>query len=107
MFIVSKRSFEVPLPDGSFIRIPRDYIGEIPDAAAQHPLIQGAIKSGWVSTPITTKDAALYAADAVAEEAEAAADIRPDAVAEEAEAPAEDLAEAPAEARKKKATRKK
>ncbi len=90
MFIVSKRSFEVPLPDGSFIRIPRDYIGEIPDAAAQHPLIQGAIKSGWVSTPVTTKDAALYAADAAAEEAEAAADIRPDA-----------------EAPKKKAARKK
>ena len=102
MFIVSKRSFEVPLPDGTLFRIPRDYIGEIPDAAAQHPLIQGAIKSGWVSTPITTKDAALYAADAVAEEAEAAADIRPDA-----EAPAEVPAEAPAEASKKKATRKK
>lgn len=90
MFIVSKRSFEVPLPDGSLFRIPRDYIGEIPDAAAQHPLIQGAIKSGWVSTPIATKDAALYAADAVAKEAEAAADIRSDA-----------------EAPKKKAARKK
>lgn len=81
MFIVSKRSFEVPLPDGSLFRIPRDYIGDIPDAAAQHPLIQGAIKSGWVSTPVATRDAALYAADAEAEEAEAAADIRPDAEA--------------------------
>ena len=106
MFIVSKRSFEVPLPDGSFIRIPRDYIGEIPYAAAQHPLIQGAIKSGWVSTPVTTKDAALYAADAVAEEAEAAADIRPDAVAEEAEAAADIRPDAVAQ-KKKKATRKK
>ena len=105
MFIVSKRSFEDPLPDGTHFRIPRDYIGEIPDAAAQHPLIQGAIKSGWVSTPVTTKDAALYAADAVAEEAEAAADIRPDAVAEEAEAAADIRPDA--EAPKKKATRKK
>mgnify|MGYP000035936005 CR=1 FL=1 len=40
MFIVSKRSYAVRLSDGSFYRIPKDFIGEIPEEVAESRLVQ-------------------------------------------------------------------
>ena len=41
MFIVSKRSYAVRLSDGSFYRIPKDFIGEIPEEVAESRLVAG------------------------------------------------------------------
>lgn len=45
MFIVSKRSYAVRLSDGSFYRIPKDFIGEIPEEVAESRLVQRAVRS--------------------------------------------------------------
>lgn len=81
MFIVSKRTFKLRFKDGSVYTIPRDYIGEIPDAAAQHPLVLLAMKDGSIATPAGRKDAQVEEAAKIAAEIEAAHDIRPDAPA--------------------------
>lgn len=78
MFIVSKRNFKVRI-GGEPYRIAKDYIGEIPDAVAEHPLIKGAIKSGWIAVPESHRDAELYRADAEAAQKAAEGDLRPDA----------------------------
>lgn len=79
MFIISKRNFLIQIPGRAPYRIPKDYIGEIPDDIAAHWMIQDAIRSGMISTPVGKKDNQLEAADEVAEEKAAAVDIRPDA----------------------------
>ena len=48
MFIVSKRSYAVRLSNGSFYRIPKDFIGEIPEEVAESRLVQRAVRSGSI-----------------------------------------------------------
>ena len=87
MFIISKRNFLIQIPGRAPYRIPKDYIGEIPNDIAAHWMVQAAICSGMISTPVGKKDNQLEAADEVA-----AADIRPDA-----QKPAEDVPETDSE----------
>lgn len=77
MFINSKKCFEVCEGGQKFV-IPRDYIGNIPDWAAKHWLVQAAIKDGSIATPGNTADQALEAADAEAAEKSEEYDQRPD-----------------------------
>lgn len=92
MFIISKRNFLIQIPGRAPYRIPKDYIGEIPNDIAAHWMVQAAICSGMISTPVGKKDNQLEVADEVAEEKAAAADIRPDA-----QKPAEDVPETDSE----------
>jgi expansin (peptidoglycan-binding protein) len=59
-------------------------MGEVPDHLQEHPLFQAAVRGGDIMVPGSTSDKAVYAADAVSEAAQAAADIRPDAPAKKA-----------------------
>ena len=81
MFIVSKKNFIFRLSDGATFPVRRDYMGEVPDYLQEHPLFQAAVRGGDIMTPESTADKEIYAADAVSEAAQAAADIRPDAPA--------------------------
>ena len=60
MFIVSKRSYAVRLSDGSFYRIPKDFIGEIPEEVAESRLVQRAVRSGSIAVPSGTRDRELF-----------------------------------------------
>ena len=80
MFIISKRNFKIRRADGKVFRIPKEFVGTIPDDVAWHPLIKSAIACGWIATPDTTADAALIKADTKAAKKAAETDIRPDAV---------------------------
>lgn len=80
MFIISKRNFKIRRANGDVYRIPKEFVGTIPDDVAGHPLIKSAIACGWIATPDTTADAALIKADVKAAEKAAETDIRPDAV---------------------------
>lgn len=62
MFINSKVKLLVRNGDEEYV-IPKDYIGEIPDAIAKSWLVQNAIKSGHVVAPENKTDKALEAAD--------------------------------------------
>lgn len=84
MFIVSKKNFIFRFPDGSTFLVRRDYMGDAPDYLKDHPLFQAAVRGGDIMVPGSTSDKAVYAADAVSEAAQAAADIRPDAPAKKA-----------------------
>ena len=90
MFIVAKRNYLVRRADGSFYRIEKDYIGEIPEDVAKSGLVQRAIIGGNIAVPGGKKDKELYKADDVAAELVAEYDIRPDAEKTAAE---EDTAE--------------
>ena len=79
MFIVSKRSFKFRFKDAESFRIPNEFMGNIPDHVAQHPLFQAAVRGGEIMVPETTADKAIYKSDEEAAEARAAHDIRPDA----------------------------
>ena len=68
MFIIAKRNYLVRRADGSFYRIEKDYIGEIPEDVAESELVQRAIVGGNIAVPGGTKDKELYKAY----------DIRPD-----------------------------
>ena len=74
MFIVAKRNYLVRRADGSFYRIEKDYIGEIPEE-----LVQRAIVGGNIAVPGGIRDRELYKADDAAAEQAAEYDIRPDA----------------------------
>lgn len=78
MFIVSKRSYAVRLSDGSFYRIPKDFIGEIPEEVAESRLVQRAVRSGSLRS-LRDRDRELLEADQKAEELQKENDIRPDA----------------------------
>lgn len=78
MFVISKRNFLVRRADGTSYLVKKDFVGDIPKDIFESSVIQGAIKGGLVATPDSTKDQALYAADAAAAEKEKDADIRPD-----------------------------
>lgn len=94
MFIVSKRSYAVRLSDGSFYRIPKDFIGEIPEEVAESRLVQRAVRSGSIAVPSGTRDRELLEADQKAEELQKENDIRPDA-GEEAGGSLEEQPETP------------
>lgn len=79
MFIIAKRNYLVRRADGSFYRIEKDYIGEIPEDVAESELVQRAIVGGNIAVPGGTKDKELYKADDAAVEQAAEYDIRPDA----------------------------
>jgi expansin (peptidoglycan-binding protein) len=84
MFIVSKKNFIFRFPDGSTVPVARDFMGDAPNRLQEHPLFQAAVRGGDIMVPGSTSDKAVYAADAVSEAAQAAADIRPDAPAKKA-----------------------
>lgn len=58
MFINSKKSYEV-CGEGEKCVIPANYIGDIPDWAAKHWLIQAAIRDGSIATPEGRSDTAI------------------------------------------------
>jgi len=59
MFIVSTKAYGVKLKDGSFYKIPKGYIGEIPAEVANSLIVKLAIKDGSISTPASKKDAVV------------------------------------------------
>lgn len=79
MFIVSKRNYDVRRPDGSFYKIRKDFIGDIPEDVVASRLIQRAIRAGMIFIPSGTADRQLEEADKEAAEKAAENDIRPDA----------------------------
>lgn len=75
MFINSKKNFEIREGEQKLV-IPRDFIGEIPDWAAEHWLVQAAIKDGSIATPKSTADKSLEQADKTAKKKADTADKR-------------------------------
>lgn len=75
MFINSKKNFEIREGEQKLV-IPRDFIGEIPDWAAGHWLVQAAIKDGSIATPQNTADKSLEQADKTAKKKADTADKR-------------------------------
>lgn len=61
MFISSKKSYEVCANGGKCV-IPANYVGDIPDWAAKHWLVQAAIRDGSIATPEGRSDAAMESA---------------------------------------------
>ena len=78
MFIIAKRNYLVRRADGSFYRIEKDYIGEIPEDVAESELVQRAIVGGNIAVPGGTKDKKLYMADDAAAQPEAEYALRSD-----------------------------
>ena len=79
MFIVSKKNFIFRLPDGTFYKVAKDFMGEAPDYLADLPLFKLAVKGGDIMTPATTAEKDINKAEEKAAEAALNADIRPDA----------------------------
>lgn len=86
MFINSKKRFEINEGDQKLV-IPRNYIGSIPDWAADHWLVQAAITDGSIATPDGKRDRDLVKADETAGEKAEEFDLRPDGTEEEKEKP--------------------
>lgn len=62
MFVLSKRNLILPSPDGSrSIRVRQDYVGEIPDWAAQTAYFSALVADGKI-VPTTTRDKDTQAA---------------------------------------------
>ena len=79
MFIVSKKNFIFRLPDGTFYKVAKDFMGEAPDYITDLPLFKLAVKGGDILTPATTAEKDIYKAEDKAAEAALKADKRPDA----------------------------
>ena len=77
MFINSKKRFEIREGNQRLV-IPYNFIGNIPDWAARHWLVQAAIQDGSIATPDNAADKELEAADTVAGEKAEEYDIRPE-----------------------------
>lgn len=75
MFINSKKNFEICEGEQKLV-IPRNFIGEIPDWAAKHWLVQAAIKDGSIAAPQNTADKSLEQADKAAKKKAEATDKR-------------------------------
>ena len=57
MFIISKRRVILPSRDGSKRHlVPRDYIGEIPDWAAETDYFRSLVADGKIGVPESHKD---------------------------------------------------
>lgn len=80
MFIVAKHSFKFRFPDGTSYRIPKDYIGDVPDRVAGHAMFKAAIESGMIACPNSHADKEIIKASDKAVQKAVEADIRPDAV---------------------------
>ena len=78
MFVVSKRNFKFRTPGGDYT-LAKDYMGDVPDFITEHPLFKAAVQSGWIVTPDSHSDSAIYKADEKAVLRAQEADIRPDA----------------------------
>ena len=76
MFIVAKRNYLVRRADGSFYRIEKDYIGEIPEDVAESELVQRAIVGGNIAVPGGIRDRELYKADDAAAEEDAKESVK-------------------------------
>lgn len=64
MFIVSKRNIILPSKDGKrAFRVDRDYIGEIPEWAADTDYFRALAADGKIGVPEGHSDGALEAAD--------------------------------------------
>lgn len=64
MFVLSKRNVILPSKDGSRqYQLKRDYIGEIPDWAAQTPYFRSLVQDGKITVPESTKDKDTQAAE--------------------------------------------
>lgn len=60
MFILSKRNITLPSPDDStFVRVRRDFLGEIPEWATQTAYFAALVKDGKI-VPTEKKDKALH-----------------------------------------------
>lgn len=79
MFIISKRNLMIQRPGAAPYRIPKDYVGHIPEDIASHWIVQAAIADGTVATPRGKKDTDLENADEEAAKKAEQSDIRPDA----------------------------
>lgn len=57
MFVLSKRNVILPSPDGSKkVTVKRDFVGEIPDWAAETDYFRALVADGKISVPKTKKD---------------------------------------------------
>ena len=57
MFVLSKRNVILPSRDGSKTHlVPRDYIGEIPDWAAETDYFRRLVADGKITVPESHKD---------------------------------------------------
>lgn len=65
MFIMSKRNIELPSPDGSMrLKVQKDFIGDIPDWAADTAYFRALVKDGKIAVPASTKDKHITASEA-------------------------------------------
>lgn len=55
-FIISKRNFLIHRPDAEDYRIPKDYIGEIPEDVYNSHLVQKCIEAGTILVPASKSD---------------------------------------------------
>lgn len=64
MFIMAKRNVILPSKDGTQKHaVKRDYVGEIPDWAADTDYFRALVKDGKIAVPESTKDKDTQAAD--------------------------------------------
>ena len=61
-FIMSRNPMAVTMPDGSVYRIPKDFVGDIPQAVFDHWYVQASIKTGDIVVPDGKKDVQIEAA---------------------------------------------
>lgn len=87
-FIISKRNFLIHRPGAEDYRIPKDYIGEIPEDVYNSHMVQKYIEAGTILVPASKADKDIQAAE------------------DQAEKTAEDATEEKAEAKKKNAAKK-
>lgn len=55
-FIISKRNFLIHRPGAEDYRIPKDYIGEIPEDVYSSHMIQKCIEAGTILVPASKSD---------------------------------------------------
>lgn len=55
-FIISKRNFLIHRPGAEDYRIPKDYIGEIPEDVYSSHMIQKCIEAGTILVPTSKSD---------------------------------------------------
>lgn len=62
-FIISKRNFLIHRPGAEDYRIPKDYIGEIPEDVYNSHMIQKCIEAGTILMPASKADKDIQAAE--------------------------------------------
>ena len=55
-FIISKRNFLIHRPGAEDYRIPKDYIGEIPEDVYNSHMVQKCIEAGTILVPASKAD---------------------------------------------------